>query len=267
MIRESIRVIAHLALQGRLGKTAAALLFLSAAAASAQTVPYAFGRQNTYTFPYSMLGRVEYLKGSAGYHGSGAIIRPQSVLTCSHVLYDPNTGWSSNVKYARGAYGNTWLQRSRAATLYTLGGYQENARAYGGADYRAFQYDLGGMTFSNFPGRGGSTGWGQNPSVLTTPGYYKAAFGYGGDEHNGKLLLKLEVYSTYYQSLGGYYLTSAAHSEHGMSGGPLMTQYPDGSFRPIAVIVSGNASGEGYYRSGIHAIDDDAVRLIQQNFR
>jgi len=48
--------------------------------------PESTGSQKARTYPYSMIGQLDFDSGRFGYTGSGTVVRPRSILTAGHNL-------------------------------------------------------------------------------------------------------------------------------------------------------------------------------------
>ena len=110
-------------------------------------------------FPFNLVGQVWFESGNRDYIGSGTVVRPRSILTAGHNLYDPDTGWSTNLVFRRGAYGNAVKTVAYSNRVYLLGGYRQNATYYGQNSVRTFAADTGGVLFGKLLANGGYSGW------------------------------------------------------------------------------------------------------------
>ena len=249
----------------------AAILLLSAislAVAPAQTTaldqsnPYSIGAAATQgTAPYRFVGRISASFGPNDYIATGTVIRPYSVLTCAHILWDSTYGWAYNVYFERAYYNGTRLGLTRAAHKYVMASYASNALTYGSDSNAAFNRDLGGIVFSSGPASGQyATAWGN--LKLLSGAWPTMSLGYGADTHTGEELLKcappLGTAYTYYQAYAGsaYYYNDFFFLEHGMSGGPIFAKAGANWY-----VVGVNLSGDNY-GMGMHALDTPAVAFI-----
>src|SRR5688572_9774244 len=112
------------------------LIFIASLAthAHAQAVDYPtpLGAETAGTFPYRMIGQVLYDSGGIPQLSTGTVVSELGVLTAGHALYDPDTGWSTEVLFRRGTYGDTYINQKYARKIAVLGGYREAANFYGG---------------------------------------------------------------------------------------------------------------------------------------
>lgn len=235
--------------------------FITADKAGAQASPVSVaGLRNTN--PYQYVGRVTMRHGSVSYIGSGTVIKPWSVLTAGHNLYDRATGWSTNVVFQRAYNYGTYASSASASRLLILGGYSSAVNTYGNTSANAFSRDTGGIICYARPMNGGYAGWWQNPGLLTGT-FYNMSLGYGGKVHSGQELLRSAPTRAFYQVYGSWYRNTSYGIEGGMSGGPVFAQY-GGNWYVAAVNVSGdyNSISTG---GGVRAIDTDASNLIRND--
>ncbi len=235
-------------------------LFIAGNAAAQATPTSVASLRNTN--PYYYVGRVTMNHGSSSYIGSGTVIKPSSVLTAGHNLYDRTTGWSTNVVFQRSYHNGTYASTTSASRLFILGGYSSAVGTYGSTSSQAFSRDTGGIICFTRPMNGGYAGWWQNPAMLTGTAY-NMSLGYGGVVHSGKELLRSSPTRVFYQVYGAWYRNTSYGIEGGMSGGPLFAQ-SGGNWYVVAVNVSGdtNSISTG---SGVRAIDVDTANLIKTN--
>lgn len=229
--------------------------------AAAQATPTSVaGLRNTN--PYYYVGRVTMNHGNSSYIGSGTVIKPSSVLTAGHNLYDRATGWSTKVVFQRAYHNGTYASTASASRLFILGGYSSAVATYGSTSSQAFNRDTGGIICFTRPMNGGYAGWWQNPSMLTGTAY-NMSLGYGGKVHSGRELLRSSPSRGFYQVYGAWYRNTSYGIEGGMSGGPLFAK-SGGNWYVVAVNVSGdtNSISTG---GGVRAIDADTANLIKTN--
>jgi V8-like Glu-specific endopeptidase len=212
------------------------------------------------SFPNSNIGQLLFESGRYYYSGSGTVVRPSSVLTAAHNLWDADNGFSTDILFRRGQYGATQLSQQFASRIYVLSGYRENARRYGGESLRAFSYDLGALIFARQVARGSSSGWWANPALLRA-GVETIAFGYGGEYHTGDDLLSVASRAGYQRVLGGFYENDALYFEAGMSGGPVFGTDVDGKKYVAGVVV---ASSTDPVTGGIRILDSTAASFIRR---
>jgi len=226
----------------------------------AYEVPEPLGKANARAFPYSMVGQLLFDNGNQGYLGSGTVIRPRSVLTAAHNLFDPKTGWSTDVEFRRSNYGdNDYLSRTFARRLYVLGGYRSNASYYGAESLLAFAKDLGGIVFREQPGAGGYAGWAADPSLLFGTAY-NILLGYGAESHDGETLLYVEPETAFFRTYGPFLENDSILIEGGMSGGPVFAEMDDGDLYVTGVVVAASSRPP---TSGIRMINAKGATFIR----
>jgi hypothetical protein len=226
--------------------------------APATEYPEPIGRPTARSFPYSMIGQLLYASGSAGFLSTGTVINSRSVLTAGHVLYDPDTGWSTDMLFRRSTYGTTFLNQQYARRMFLLGGYQTVANDQGPDSQIAFAKDIGGLVFRRPLAGGSAAGWIVDPSLLTGPSY-NVALGYGGETHSGDELLFVEPEVSFYRSFGAFFENDSILIEPGMSGGPLFAERND-ILSVAGVIVSGS---EDPVSGGVRALNRKAADFIR----
>ena len=212
--------------------------------------------------PYYYTGRVHTMKGRSPYIGTGTVIKPRSVLTCGHVLWNAKTGWATGVYFDRALSGSEYRSRTYANSMSILGGYTGACATYGVQSKYAYDQDLAGLRFATGPAGGGCAGWWANTALLTGTAF-NMSLGYGGERHTGVDLLRSSPSRAYTKTYGGYYQNNSYQVEGGMSGGPVFAK-SNGNWFVCAVNVSGLASPASV---GIRALDSTAQTFINTNLR
>lgn len=215
------------------------LLWGSSFPAVALDLPAPTGQAFARTFPYSMIGQLLFNSGRRSYSGTGTVIRPQSVLTAGHNLYDVNNGWSTRIAFRRGQYGDTNLNEKYPSRILVLAGYQSRLFTNGPDSIRTFAVDTGAMKFTSPVAGGASVGWTTNVAMLRG-GTYNIALGYGAETHSGDDLLFVEPDRSFSQTIGAFYENESIYFEPGMSGGPVFARDDEGNLFVCATIVSGS---------------------------
>lgn len=222
--------------------------------------PQPTGADFTRTFPFSMIGQVHFANGNSWFSGSGTVVRPRSVLTAAHNLWDANGGFSTDILFRRGLAGRSDLSEQYASRIYVLSGYRENTRQFSNSDPRAFSYDTGGLVF-RAPVAGGSTaGWWANPALLT--GHAPLlALGYGGEFHTGDDLLSVAPAAPFTPVVGAFWDNLSIYAESGMSGGPVFARDSDGKLYLTGIVVAGSNEPPS---TGIRILDQVAADFIRR---
>lgn len=228
--------------------------------ARAAEYPQPIGVAQVKTFPYSAIGQLLFANGRNYYSGSGTVVRPNSVLTAAHNLWDADAGFSSDILFRRGQYGATALSQQYASRIYVLSGYRENARRYSGDSVRSFSYDLGALLFTKPVAGGSYAGWWANPALLQA-GAETTALGYGGEYHTGDDLLSVATKGGYAPVFGAFYESAALYFEAGMSGGPVLGKGADGKLYVAGVVV---ASSTDPVTGGIRILNTTAANFIKR---
>lgn len=213
------------------------------------------------TFPYSMIGQLVFDSGRLGYSGSGTVIRPSSVITAGHNLYDFNHGWSTHIVFQRARYGDTFLTKKAPTRILVLAGYQSKVAYFGGDSSYAFSNDTGALRFGAPVADGGSAGWSTDTSLLTGTAY-NIALGYGGEFHSGDDLLFVEPAESFTQTRNAFYENSSIYIERGMSGGPVFAEDKDGNLYVCATVVSGSDVA-----GGVRIFNSKVADLIRNYLR
>lgn len=243
---------------------AALVLAVSTFVATAADHPKPTGADFARTFPYSMAGQLLFESGDDYFSGSGTVIRASSVLTAGHNLYDFNGGWSTDLLFRRGLYGDDALSEQTARRIYVLGGYRENVTRYGAEDLRAFARDIGGLCFAKPVANGAYAGWSTDRALLTGTSY-NIALGYGGEgRHTGDDLLWLVPKRPFFQVYGGFFENDSIYVESGMSGGPVFAEDANGDLYVCALIVSGSSDPAA---AGVRIFNSTVANFIRRYLR
>jgi V8-like Glu-specific endopeptidase len=247
--------------------TAALALFCGLAPlvdAAPPDYPQPTGRTFAHTFPYSMIGQLLFDNGPRTYSGTGTVIRPYSVVTAGHNLYDFDQGWSTNFSFRRGQYGDTAISEKIPNRLFVLAGYQTKVAYYGGDSVRSFSADTGALRFGSPVAKGAYSGWSTDISLVTGAAY-KIALGYGAEfKHTGDDLLFVEPAQSFYQTFNAFYENDTIYIERGMSGGPLFAEDDDGNTYVCGTIVSG---AEDPVSGGVRIFNQKVADLIRNYLR
>ncbi len=230
------------------------------AAAASAAYPQETGATFAHTFPYSMIGQLLFANGDSWFSGSGTVVRPSSVLTAAHNLWDADGGFSTDILFRRGLAGRSDLSEQYASRIYVLSGYRENVRQFHLDDPRAFSYDTGGLVFRTPVAGGSNAGWWANPALLTGPAPL-LALGYGGEFHTGDDLLSVAPTAPFLPVVGAFWENLSIYFESGMSGGPVFARATDGKLYLAGVVVAGSTAPPS---AGIRVLDRAAAEFIRR---
>jgi V8-like Glu-specific endopeptidase len=215
------------------------------------------------TDPYTLVGQIFFKSGRGDYLGSGVVITPDAVLTAGHNLYDRRTGWSTELEFRRGAYGDAVLSEQFATRVYLLGGYKARANHWGGDNARSFAVDLGGLRFSRPVAEGAHAGWTTDLSRISNTTGQKTIIGYGADRpNNGDFPLTVDTKRRFDRVRGGFWESQGVYFEGGMSGGPLFCRDSRGNLLVSGVVVS--ATQAPYRAGGVRILNAKGAKLIHK---
>lgn len=243
-----------------LALSASSLARAQETAVLAAAPPQVTGTAFAHSFPYSMIGQIHFANGDSWFTGSGTVVRPYSVLTAAHNLWDADGGFSTDLLFRRGLAGSAALSTQYASRIYVLSGYRENARRFKLSDPRAFSYDTGGLVFRQPVAGGSNAGWWANSALLggSAP---MLALGYGGEFHTGDDLLSVAPTQPFTPIVGAFWNNLSITLESGMSGGPVFSRDADGKLYLTGVIVAGSNEPPS---AGIRILDRSAADFIRQ---
>ena len=241
----------------------AAAFLLPLVPAGAADSPERVALATARTDPYTLIGQVFFASGRLDYLGSGVVISPNAVLTAGHNLYDRKTGWSTEVEFRRGAYGDAVLSEQFATRVYLLSGYKARANHWGGDKAQTFAVDLGGLRFSSPVAEGAHAGWTTDLSRISNTTGQKTIIGYGADRPNtGDYPLTVETERRFHQVRGGFWESAGVYFEGGMSGGPIFCRDSRGNLLVSGVVVSSTEAP--YLAGGVRILNGKGAKLIQK---
>ncbi len=221
-------------------------------------LPAPLTRSEASEFPYTMVGSLDFRSGRGRFNGSATLVKPTVALTAGHNLYDGESGFSSNVRFARGLYAGSAQRRATAKAIYLTAETYVNEADRDPNTNRAFSFDTGWITFRGRLAGAQSARYTSRYAYLTS-GRPTVAVGYGLDFHNGREPLVVEPTAGFFRKRGAYFENATYGTEGGMSGGPLFGTYR-GKLVQIGVVVSGF---DDYTQSGIRAIDRRLLRQLR----
>ena len=239
---------------------ATGLVLAALGSASAQTSPMEIGAGNRGSNPYNFVGRVTFKESNGSNHiGSGTAIRPNSVLTAGHVVYNIGKGWNNTVAFEWGRYDNAVYKISAASRLAVLGGYSSNSTNNSNS---AFSSDMGIINSSSQVANGSYAGRWANPALLTTTGYTKMSLGYAGAPYfTGNRIMKCGSTGRFNQTYGAWYTNPSYGIWGGMSGGPVFV-WANNCWWVAAVNVSGPTNSYST-NAGVRILDNNAENFIK----
>ena len=203
----------------------------------AQSHPRVITAEESQGGLYVTSGRMLVNFGKREFIGTATMIRRYTALTAGHILFDPDMGFASQLRYEPAYYyGSAAVQRS--ATFAVLSGYQSASQSDPNGD-RAFAQDMGYLLLST-PAYGDRwADWTASPGTLTTTDADLIAFGYAADKLDGEAIAFVQPSLPYFQlSVPTLYENKSFYTEGGMSGGPVYGTV-DGKPRVLGVNVAG----------------------------
>jgi hypothetical protein len=213
--------------------------------------------------PVDFTGQLLFNSGPDEYVGSGTVVRASSILTAGHNVFDPETGFSTDLEFRRGNYGASALSDEYATRMFVLAGYQSSADRFGGDDVRAFAYDTAGLLFGAQLAAGKHAMIFASPFCLTNY-YYRICIGYGAEGvHDGDYPLSVAPFTSFYPTYLSFYENTSVYFEGGMSGGPVFTYAPP-YWLETGIIVS---SATNPVAGGIRIIDAATVSFANKYLR
>lgn len=207
--------------------------------------------------PYTLVGQLLFRNGRSYYGGSGTVIMPRSVITAGHNVFDPDTGWSTNMMFRRGLNGDTYLSKQYGKRLYALAGYRGYTLSTGSDSLPSFSHDTGAVVFTD-PVAGGLFAPRSMDRNLLTSNAFKVAAGYGAEWHSGDDMLIANP-ARFYQVWGAFYETRSMYAEKGMSGGPVFADDGTGKLVVVATVV---ASSLKPVTGGVRVLNPQTERFI-----
>ena len=236
------------------------LLALAPLGQAAVSYPVPLGVQARGIFPYFLVGQLTFTSGRTDYVASGSVIALHSVLTAGHNVYDPDTGFSTKLEFARGLYGRQVSPAPVLATRrYVFAQYQGAAVQYGPDDIRTFARDSAGLVFAKelAPRHMMYT---PDVNYLHAP-HLLLGVGYGAEgQHTGEVPLVIRPTTSFYHTYGNFVESRSIYVEGGMSGGPLFSTSPTGTLVQIGIIVSGSTEPVA---GGVRLLDAPLISNIK----
>ena len=235
-------------------------LFAPCLALRAQQHPAEITPDEAYTLPYRLSGRLNVAHGSERYFGTATLIRRYTGVTAGHLLYDPETGLSTDLHYEPALYGSTSYSLA-VSSFAVLSGYQSAAQVDPDS-YAAFDQDMGYTLFSQAAPGNEWAAFGADTDLLTTADHF-LVLGYAAESFPGDELAFVNVTSPYDLLLApGLYENTSYYTEEGMSGGPLYVTR-DGTMEVAAVNVAGTSKPDPA-DSGARAITPAETALFTE---
>lgn len=243
----------------------------AARAQSAVQGSFPIGLAHAKSEPYNFTGRVFDLDSIA--FGSGTLLRRHTVLTAGHVVYDPGSGFISNVTFTRGLYETYSFDKNQVVKVDALGGYQAAVTSSGSnASLVAFDRDLAYVLVMD-PPRDGTWGvYRADPTALEDASNQFFVLGYPGEgassgvTFDGRIMAYIVPSSTFTQigssTTSGLYENDGYTAIPGESGGPV---YIYNGNRQIVVgeTVGGIDDSTGEFNASlIRGITKDADQFL-----
>lgn len=235
-------------------------LFPLAAGLRAQQHPAEITVAQSTELPYRLTGRLNVTFGDTGYFGTSTYIRRYTGVTAGHMLYDPDSGFGTDLYYEPALY---ILAKTEIPVGYfaVLGGYQAAAGVDPDSD-GAFAYDMGYVLFSRPAPNAEWADFGDNTNALTAQSKF-LVFGYAAENFKGDEQAFVNIAAPFYQLRApALYENNSYYTEEGMSGGPL---YPlnSGTMQVSAVTVAGTSPPDDAL-SDVRAITGTEVTLFTE---
>ncbi len=233
------------------------LLTGAPAARSQSTVKEITAAQNSQA-PYFYTGRLVVTHGTEDYFGTATLIRRYTALTCGHLLYNGETGFSTNLRFDPHFYLSTNSDQTSAAMFGVLSGYQSAAYVDGNSD-PAFARDLGYVLFVRPAPRNDWADWEVNPNALEQSGD-RLVIGYAAESFPGDMMAAVSTSAPYSVLRDGLYESTDYYTQEGMSGGPLYL-FDAGKWQVVAETVAGTSPPDPAL-SDVRAITEEARSLL-----
>lgn len=229
-------------------------------AARGQTQPTEITAAQNTQAPYLHTGRLSVIHGRAGFFGTATWIRRYTGLTCGHLLYNEETGFSTGLHFAPHYYLRANADASTVAQFGVLSGYQAASDVNGDSD-AAFARDLGYVLFVKPAPSNDWADWAPNPDALlqSRP---RLILGYAAETYPGDVMASVLTSAPFSRLEDGLYESTEFYTQSGMSGGPLLL-LNGASWQVIAETVAGT-SPPGPALSDVRAITAEARELLIQ---
>ena len=241
----------------------------SSSAQSGATVqePAAIGAERATSIkPYDFSGRVFDLAPNVGV-GSGTLVHRHTVLTAGHVVYDPVSGFETDVTFSRGLYGSFTLSKAQVFTVQALSGYQSVADTEGNSTLDAFALDQGLLLLVQPSIDEDWANFTFDPTLLSNSAYATFVLGYPAETFDGRTLAYIVPGSPYVAAGAagdtGLYENDDYAAEGGMSGGGIFVAIAIGDQRVAANTVGGSIDASVTFNASfVRAIDKTSRKFI-----
>lgn len=227
-------------------------------AAAGQAQPKEITATQNAQAPYVHTGRLTVTHGKVDYFGTATLIRRYTGLTCGHLLYNEETGFSTDLHFDPHFYLRTNADASNVATFGVLSGYQAASDVDGDSD-AAFARDLGYVLFVKPAPLNDWADWTVNPDALLQSGS-RLILGYAAETYPGDVMASVSTSAAFSLLEDGLYESTDYYTQSGMSGGPLYL-FNGVSWQVIAETVAGT-SPPGPALSDVRAITAEARELL-----
>jgi V8-like Glu-specific endopeptidase len=226
---------------------------------------YAIGLEHAQNHPYNFTGRVFEFNDTEEEIASATLLRRHTALTAAHVVFDPTLGFSTNLSFSRGLYGNYSLSEQQVTAVNCLAGYQSTVVTYGEAAIEVDPYDLGYLVITDPPV---DSDWGvydADPTQLTNDAP-RFILGYPGETFDGRTMAYCVPQAPYVEI--GLTATGAFNNdlyvlEPGFSGGPVYAVVNNQQV-VVAEVTTSNGDTTGEFNvETVRAVDTTAAKFLQ----
>lgn len=204
--------------------------------------------------PYVYTGRLSVNHGGRGFFGTATLIRRYTGLTCGHLLYNEQTGFSTNLEFSPHYYLRPTSAESSVSTFTVLSGYQAASDEDPDAD-AAFARDLGCVLFVKAAPLNDWAEWTADPDALLRSGS-RLMLGYAAESYSGDVMAYIQSSAPYRRLRDGLYESTDYYTQAGMSGGPVFF-FDAGTWRVLAETVAGTSPPQAAL-SDVRAITAEA---------
>ncbi len=226
---------------------------------------YAIGLTHAMSKPYNFTGRVFEFDDTGEAIASATLLRRHTALTAAHVVFDPTTGFATNLSFSRGLYGNYVLSNQQVSAVNALSGYQADVGTTDVETLAAFGRDLGYILIDDPPVDGDWGVYDPDPTQLTNS-TGRFILGYPGVTFDGRTMAYIVPQSPYVEigpGATGAFNNDLYVAEPGFSGGPVYALV-NGAQEVVAELTAGNSDTTGEFNvESVRAVDKEAAKFLQ----